>query len=1713
MDLAIKKQMNTAGYIERFWDNLIKVGKDKMTRTYLTTRLELLESYWTRFLDAHDAILSFEKIDSSDYMRQDVYAVTEYNYVATKSRITSFMPTTRSADGQSAASSVLRQIQLPKISLPRFDGDQLAWEGFRDLFKSLVHDVEGLTPSQKLQYLKASLSGDAEAAVANIEISSDGYALAWDELVTRYDNRRVLLATHMRVILSAAPVTKPSSAEINRLISAVNRASRSFRAMGRPVEHWDDWFVHILVEKLDPATRLLWESHRLSRDFPNFEELKAFLLTRAHALDASNLRTPMTSSSASKQKRTGRKDDVASHAMTASDHKGTPCPLCREQHHMRSCPRFKTYSTEQRREQVRKRKACFNCLGQGHAAGACPSIHRCCHCQEKHYTLLHTEPETTPQPAAWEKTASDDSADKLSNVETSKVSALTSSISTTVLLATAVIRVFGESGRSLTVRALLDSGSEASFISERVAQQLRLPRRRVNVTVSGLQGATTGRVTHAVSMEIGTERPPTVRITLPKALVLPRLTALTPGKHIPRGEWPHLRGLMLADPAFDKPAAVDAVLGADIYGVLLDGGVKRGQPGEPAAHSTVFGWVLMGSLIGPADPLPSRVAVHHTTTQPDLHQELRRFWELEEVAAQPILTPEESRCERLFAETHTRDAEGRYIVRLPRKEHPTTALGSSRHGALRMLLSTERRLTRDPSLRERYHDFLTTYASCGHMEPAPRGEAIGKPYYLPHHAVVKASDPEGKIRVVFNASFRTTTGVSLNDVLIPGPKLQADLWLVLTRWRLHRFAFTTDIVKMFRQIRVHPHDLDLQRILWRADLAALVQNYRLTTVTYGTAPAPYLAIRTLLQLAQDEGHRFPLGAAVLRANTYVDDILAGANSMEDALELQRQTVALLAAGGFQLSKWAGTHTALCPAVGRAERLISGVDSVGALGVLWVPANDEFHLRAVPALSKVGNPTKRTILSAVAKLFDPAGWAAPVIIGAKILIQDLWMAGLDWDQTIPPPLRERWSRILAMLPDLDQLNIPRWTGTSNERLVELHGFSDASERAYAAAVYIRGVDSNGILVSNLLVAKTKVAPVKPVSMPRLELCGALLTARLLRNTSDGLGVPLSHLYAWTDAKVVLAWLRAHPSRWKPFVAHRVAALQETVPAERWHYVPTSENPADAATRGLTPIELSQLRLWWKGPGWLERPKDTWPADRGQDMELSEECRAHATATDGGEGAVNDLLLRFSSLTRLVRITAFCRRLLHRGARPRTTHLTTAELNDCRLSWLRIAQGQDFAGELEALSRNAPLPRRSHLLALRPILGRDGLIRVGGRLEHSPLAYSEKHPIVLAKGNHLALLLVRDAHLRTLHGGHQLTRSVLARTYWIIHASSLIRSEIHRCVRCARFRGETLQQQMGQLPADRVRTGRPFISAGVDYAGPIQLRASKGRGQKSFKGYICLFVCLSTKAVHLEAVSDLTTEAFLAAFRRFVARRGHCARLVSDHGTNFRSADRELRKMFRAAAEFGQECQALLATDGVEWNFIPPAAPHFGGLWEAGVKSTKHHLRRVLGDQLLTYEELSTLLCQIEACLNSRPLYPLSADPTDFAALTPGHFLIGEAPINVPEPTTLEDPPNQVQTRWRLLTNMRDHFWYRWSREYLQHLQQLGKWRDCKANLQPGTLVLLKDELRPPSKWALGRVHEVHPGVDGLVRVVSIDTATSRLTRPITKICPLPVAPDL
>ncbi|XP_031777412.1 uncharacterized protein LOC116415912 [Nasonia vitripennis] len=331
-------------------------------------------------------------------------------------------------------------------------------------------------------------------------------------------------------------------------------------------------------------------------------------------------------------------------------------------------------------------------------------------------------------------------------------------------------------------------------------------------------------------------------------------------------------------------------------------------------------------------------------------------------------------------------------------------------------------------------------------------------------------------------------------------------------------------------------------------------------------------------------------------------------------------------------------------------------------------------------------------------------------------------------------------------------------------------------------------------------------------------------------------------------------------------------------------------------------------------------------------------------------------------------------------------------------------------------------------------------------------------------------------------------------------------IHKCVTCQRVKAQSAQQLMRDLPADRVHASRPFSISGLDYAGPIQVRTTKGRGHKAYKGYIVVFVCFSTRAIHLELVSDLTTATFISAYRRFVGRRGVCQKLYSDNATNFHGADNELKAMFQRASDFYQKVASVLANDGTEWVFIPPSAPHYGGLWEAGVKSVKHHLKRVVGEHTLTFEELSTVLVEIEACLNSRPLGALTSDIDDLHALTPFHFLTGSFSAMIPADDSPDVPLNRL-SRFQLLQRIRNQFWNRWSSEYLLHLQQREKWRNPTENFCVGKLVLIKDDRYPPSKWPLGRIVEVHPDTDDLVRVVTVKTATTSLRRHVARLCPL------
>jgi len=412
--------------------------------------------------------------------------------------------------------------------------------------------------------------------------------------------------------------------------------------------------------------------------------------------------------------------------------------------------------------------------------------------------------------------------------------------------------------------------------------------------------------------------------------------------------------------------------------------------------------------------------------------------------------------------------------------------------------------------------------------------------------------------------------------------------------------------------------------------------------------------------------------------------------------------------------------------------------------------------------------------------------------------------------------------------------------------------------------------------------------------------------------------------------------------------------------------------------------------------------------------------------------------------------------------------------------------------------------SPLARLSPYLDKDMVIRVGGRIANSQAHTDVKHPPVWPNNHHLTKKVIDWTHKHQLHPGTNSTEAAVRRRIWIINGRNLIKQVVRKCVICTRQKAQTCRQMMAQLPTCRVTPNRPFAQCGVDYAGPVSLKTQLSRGCRTYKGWVALFICMATRAIHLELVTSLSTEAFMAAFVRFTSRRGTPKRMYSDQGTNFIGARNEMEAIVQ-----DRPVQERLAEQDIEWVFNPPSAPHFGGLWEAGVKSMKTHLVKTVGQHNLTYEELSTVLTRIEACLNSRPLLPTSDDPNDLSALTPFHFLTQGAATTPPEEDLREIKPLR---RWHLVQKLFQDVWTHWSAEYLSRLQQRPKWWTAYPSLRPGRLVIIKEDNRPSLHWRMGRITKTFPGEDGLVRVVELKTATGTLQRPVHKLAPLPLDTD-
>lgn len=1626
-----------------------------------------------------------------------------------------------------AAAAPHVSVNLPRLNLPRFSGQPDQWTAFHSLYENAIHKNESISNVEKFTYLLSCLSHEPLGLIKSLPVTHANYLIAWQTLTKRYHNSRLLITLHLNNLLDLNVSSNPSVKQLRHFISTFNENCQALLALGHDVTKESLILTTHITRKFGSDVRSKFEHSRTdSKEMPDIKEFINFLEKECTQLEAANVThmsqnlfsrdNPGTSKPNSFQNK-GSFPKQSKVTMFSSNTQSN-CTYCSSpDHNIYKCGSFSSLDVSARQSFIKERNLCQNCFGT-HKISTCKSNRNCSTCNKRHHTMLHISYNAHPNVPVNQKcnSSTPPAATALLSHPSNSASAHFTGIScdqnTTVLLATAlVVASAPDNNTAMVFRAVLDSASQSTFITENCAQLLKISRSSTKGPmingVSSTQVKTKG-FSHIKLTSLGG----TLVSSSQPVIILDRISNDLPKTKVNPSVKIKLKNYVLADPTFDVPSPIDILIGADLFAKCMNGCPLSQGSGMPSIISTVFGFIIIGTApTVPYQASSNTLITMLTVNDLDIHSSLQRFWSLEEPPQSLKVSKGDEQCEKHFVATHSRNETGRFVCRLPFKSDPDV-LGDSSKTAKNMLFALERKFKVNPELKNCYVDFMTEYFKAGHMKLCTSQLPPDKPYYLlPHHGVFK----NGKIRVVFNASAPTSNNVSLNDILHPGPKLHNEITDIILKFRIHKIVFSCDIRQMFRNIDIHVDDQRYQLIYWREDASLPIQIFQLTTVTYGMTSSPFLANRVVQQLISVEGHNHPQAASALKRQLFVDDALLGSNSEEEALQLKEDVTNLLRKGGFELRKWASNSNMLLNMVpeDHHEKPIffpkTEQPCFNILGLKWDPKEDTFsYLISVP----VHEVTKRTVLSCIAKIYDPSGWLSPVIVWAKILMQHIWISKVTWDEPLPENIQKKWKKYVSELPLLENIKITRHLGILTLNQFQLHGFSDASESAYAACVYLRHGDNDQNVTVRLLIAKSRVAPLKHVTLPRLELCAALLLAKLIKYCSEQLSeyVHATSIHAWSDSTIVLSWINTPSYRLKVFVANRVAEIQEITPPSVWSHVASQHNPADCASRGTLPSELSSHPLWWEGPSWLKLPPQQWPNSsfcHSAEETIPELKHQTLDTLVTTEKDSLDLLSKFSSWLTVIHVTAYVMRFISclKIKNKIVGELTLQETDAATNLICKKVQQECFQEDLIKIKNKKPCSQR--LQRLSPFLDAQGILRVGGRLKNAPIGSKAKNPILLPKKHHVVNILIDYYHKRNLHVGPQSLQAMLAQQYWILSARSIIRSRIFKCITCFRMKPKMESPLMGDLPSGRVNPGRVFSTSGTDFAGPFRIKIHTLRKTQPVKVYLCLFICFSTKAVHIELVSDLSTEAFLAALSRFVSRRGRINHLHCDCGTNFVGAAASLHKTFQDLMKT-PSLQSFALENRISFHFLPPHSPHQGGLWERAVRSAKHHLQRVIGTQVLTYEEFLTLTVRVEAMLNSRPIVPLSADPNDLEPLTPGHFIAGGPLTSILEPDLTHITSNRLR-RWQLVQAFSQQIWRRWYSEYLHTLQERPKWNTPKENIKVGDLVIVNEPHTAPLHWKMGRVTAVNPGADGVVRVVHIRTTTGNYSRPAVKISRLPI----
>ena len=995
--------------------------------------------------------------------------------------------------------------------------------------------------------------------------------------------------------------------------------------------------------------------------------------------------------------------------------------------------------------------------------------------------------------------------------------------------------------------------------------------------------------------------------------------------------------------------------------------------------------------------------------------EVKRMFELdfseENVKKLAALSQDDRKFLAKVKESIRYDTDGHYEMALPLRD-PDVKLPNNRNVALRRLSHLKRKLNIDSRYKEHYMAFMDKVLKSGYAEKVPPASSQNpdhgsRLWYIPHHGVYHPKKPN-KIRVVFDCSAEFK-GQSLNKHLLQGPDLTNNLTGVLCRFRKEPIAFMCDIEAMFYQVKVTENCRNLLRFLWweDGDTSKEPQEYRMTVHLFGATSSPGCSNFALKATADD--NEIDVGsnpAAFLREDFYVDDGLKSVPSVEEAVKLIKDIKEMCKRGGFNLHKFTSNKKEVIdqiPVEDRAEGIKNldldhdALPVERALGVQWCIESDTFKFR----ITLKDRPcTRRGILSTVSSIFDPLGFVAPLLLDGKIIVQELCKEGADWDDPVPEQVKSRWEQWRTELQVLEKFSIPRCYKPEDFGQVvgtELHHFSDASTKGYGQCSYLRQENDKGQVHCSFVIGKARVTPLKSITVPRLELTAAVVSAKIGELLRKELHIGEIDEVFWTDSKVVLGYIANNSKRFHIFVANRVQQIQDLTSIKQWRYVNTESNPADDASRGLTAHQLFKSR-WSNGPEFLWKDKTQWPVETStvkenqkNDPEVKKVVTM-ATITAVADDCLLSRLSIFSDWHRAKRALAVCLRYMEK-LRERATCRKLQRTSDPRIAVEEMQRAERLIIKaVQAKEFKDSCKKSSSLHQLDPFVDSDGILRVGGRLRRASLTDSNKFPVILPRKSHISNLIIKHYHEQVQHQGRSFTlNEVRSNGYWIVGGTSAVGSYVSSCVTCRKLRGALQEQKMADLPEDRLEPAPPFSNCAVDYFGPWLIK----EGRKQVKRYGVLFTCMASRAIHLETPCSLETDSFINALRRFVCRRGPIRQLRSDQGTNFVGAKRELKACLAELDQSKISSELLkINCDWFHFKMNVPSASHMGGVWERQIRSVRNVLSALLqsnGSQL-DDESLRTLMCEAESIVNSRPLaIDTLSDPDALNPLTPNHLL--------------------------------------------------------------------------------------------------------------------------